>query len=196
MFNCDINWLCTKSHISFTTLLIKYSMYKKRKDWVINVFAYIVFNILLQSMYTSGHWSNCHCLNICQLWTSAVIVAMFRRQTQNQYIIQTWKFWARQLNFAQVMFIFLCHLIGLWAYITTSDWPTSDNGHMIPHCTSCICDVRSERELGECQGTHFGGNSIHWCFVSISNQTQTKYNTTLHWLARGEATIFKKGLFI
>ena len=97
-------------------------------------------------MYTSGHWSNCHCLNICQLWTSAVAVAMFRRQTQNQYIIQTWKFRARQLNFAQVMFIFLCHLIGLWAYITTSDWPTSDNGHMIPHCTSCICDVRSERE--------------------------------------------------
>ena len=53
---------------------------------------------------------------------------------------------------------------------------------------------KRERELGECQGTHFGGNSIH-CFVSISNQTQTKHNTTLHWLARGEATIFKQGYF-
>ena len=51
---------------------------------------------------------------------------------------------------------------------------------------------KRERELGECQGTHFGGNSIHWCFVSISNQTQTKYNTTLHWLARSAASILMK----
>ena len=44
------------------------------------------------------------------------------------------------------MFIFLCPLIGQCASIPTFDWLTSDNGPMIPHCTSCICDVRSERE--------------------------------------------------
>ena len=128
----------------------------------------------------SGKCSNSHCLNTSQLWTSAVAVAMsmFRRQTQNQYIIQTWKFRARQLNFAQVMFIFLCPLIGPWAGIATSDWPASDNGYMIPHCTSCICDVRSERESwANVKGPILEGTaSIALC----QSQIRLRPNTTPH----------------
>ena len=63
-------------------------------------------------------------------------------------------------------------------------WPHDPSLHQLH-----LWRKKREREPAECQGTHFGGNSIHWCSVSISNQTQTKYNTTVHWLARSAAPI-------